>query len=492
MGTNLARSLHIYLCGILFLLPLVGCASFGSPPSWTVATPKASGNTLYFVGVGSSVDGVEGEARDSAAKALIAEISRYIGVQVDLETDTRLTELYNELRSDVSQRISESSRARIGELKITDSWSSYSAGSITVYLLATCSRSSLLEERRRLAELAEEREQAIAIPEETGNRLFDDGLFYDAAHQYIAAAYAAASSEVENALVRFERNINRARLSISNLRLERVGGPVAGMLGVAPKTEFELQVRGVKDGQSIPQGGVDFKTLFQVLRTGGRATRRVVTGKTDVEGRLKFQLPPPTVVGSNSLTMALTMDSTILPLQGLASPYIPTVEALVREISTKRVVFEFTVDSVSKGIPTAVFVVDKDRGGNALERSNTTLGLTRALSESGFQVSSLDGSSVELPLGDDGLVEWLIEIYGADYERIIFGTAWLDGFETADDDTIVAVMGELSVLSTATNEVIHSTSGRTRAVGRSEVGTTSAAFRSLGRSLGEKLINLLP
>ena len=478
---------------LMVLFFAAGCASGeGGRPGWVNSPPADSQGAVFFVGAGSDPGGSEVGARQMAGSQLVSEITRFLGVKITAETTVEAKDAFGEFESNVTQKINENSQAQIGDLKVVDSWTDWSSGGVTVYLLAEYDKGALLEEKARLEAVFVEREEAISGPEREGERLMTEGAYYRAALKFGEAALAAVSSEVDNAAIKFERNLNNAKEALSRIRLLSLNDNITGVLGGELEEPFRMKVTGGA-GKSAPGlEGVDIRVSYKVIRRNNRLSSTSETFRTDGEGMIVFWRPPANFVGEEVLSMALDMRRILDPLSELSDPFYAQVGGLEQVINQKRVNFRYEITSLAKEIPTAVLLVDQDRGGNPLERSDTASGLLEILTGEDFAVYLLDNSPQYASLSEAELLGRLASEWEARYERIILGFAGIDSFDETDDYVIVQVSGEAKAVDLATGAVIYTANGQSRARSKSPSGTVSAAFKNLGKNLGEELINNLP
>lgn len=487
------KSVLAWVLAAALLILAAGCASSGGGrPGWVDNPPADTQNSFSFVGVGSNPGGDEAGARQMAGSQLVSEITRFLGVKITAETTVEAKDAFGQFESNVTQRINESSQAQIGDLRVVDAWTERGPSGVTVYLLAEYDRGALLEEKARLEAVFAEREEAISGPEGEGNALMAEGAYYRAALKYSEAALAAVSSSVDNAAIKFERNMNKVKEALSRIRLIGLNDNITGTLNGDLEEPFNLKVTGGADASASGLEGVDIRVSYKVLRRNGRLSPTSEYFRTDGAGMVAFSRPPAAFVGEEILTMSLDMRSVLEPLAELPDPFYAQVEGLEQIINQKRVNFRYEILSNAKEIPTAVLLVDRDRGGNPLGRSDTASGLLEILTEEGFLVYLLENQPQYASLSEAELLNRLTSEWGGRYERLIFGFAGIDSFEESDGAAMVQVSGEAKAVDLASGAVLYSANGRSRARGSSQTGTISAAFKNLGKNLGEEMINNLP
>ena len=419
MKKKVKISLGLFVSAVLLFLA-ASCASSGEGrPGWVDDPPGESGNSFSFVAAGSDPAGDEAAARQQAGSQRVSEITRYLGVRITSDTTVEARDAYGEFESQVSQTITESSRAQIGDLQVVDSYTSRGPSGVTVYLLAEYDRGALLNEKARLEALFAEQEEAISGPEEEGNILFAAGDYYKAALKYSEAALAAASSGVDNAAVKFERNINSAKRALGEIRLIPQNDLILGTLNNPFSDPFRLKVTGGTDETAPGLVGVNVRISYQVMRRGRLSpTSEMVL--TDGQGQVAFLRPPAAFVGKETLTMSLDFRSVLEPLMSLPDSYYGLVEGLEQVVNQKRAQFRYEVVSLARSIPTAVVLIDRDRGGNPMGRSDSASGIFEVLTDKGFQVFQVDAAAYA-GFSEGDLLDRLRADLSGRYQRVIFG-----------------------------------------------------------------------
>ena len=457
-------------------------------PDWVTAPPEDNSEYTYFLGVGSAPAGDEGTASADAESLVVSEITKYLGVRITSDTTTTARDALNSYESSLVSVIKERSSANLSGLRIKERWVEQYEDSVNVYILAEYSTPELAAEKLRLAELFKEKQEAISGPEKEGDGLVSEQKHYRAAVQYIEAALAAANSDIENADLKFERNITKARESIDRLSIEKVSAPASTYVDEAFKEDF--RVRLFSDGN--PAEGLPVTVSYKELRENGRKTIRTHTVLTDSEGLAVFEPPVPEWVGSEKITFFLDMRAVTEPLEEVSFKLLQYVDGLEQAVNAKRVTFDFNVLSKAVEIPTCVMVMDVDRSGNPLNKSDTAAGILTELTDAGFDVFLLPVDYRMTAVSDTELIAIVYEQYGNIYDRLIFGTAEISSFEESGSSVIVKVTGKVKAVELESGRILFSASEQKRARGGNNSATISAAFTSLGRMYGEKLVSDLP
>lgn len=489
------------IAGIGILVMLMGCATASGPqggasgdmPDWVMTPPADTAENMYFVGAGSDSGSDEAAARQQAAGDLVSSITRFLGVKVTNETTVEARDSLNKFTSSLSQTIQEESEARLGNFRIKDSYIERRGNLVNVYLLGEYDKQSLLEEKARLKALFEERQEAVSGPELEGDRLVSAGKYYDAAVQYLTAALAASKGQIDNADVKYERNMNKAREAISQIELVKQNDNLIGNLKEPFSEPFILKVtaQGLPSGQGL--SGVPVKVVYKELRDTGRARVASKTILSGPEGMVEFVHPVPQFVGRETLKMELDFSASLEALEDVPDPLYPQLEAVESMIGDKEASFVYNVVSAARNVPTAVMIADVDNGGTALNRSETASGVLEVLTQQGFSVGTIPVRMNLLQSSDAELIAQVRSQFGSRYSRVIFGTVGISDFREDNKRYMVKVSGDIKVADLQTGEIIYSSGNMFKsAIGQNLQSAMSAAFKQFGKSLGESLARSLP
>ncbi len=488
------RQFHILSLFLLALaLFVLGCASpeaagrSDGPPDWVQTPPRGDATNEFFVGVAGDSAGDVAEAETVATAAMIDEIVRYMGVRITTDTTAEARASLDEFESSVVQTVRQTGAARVAGFRVVDRYVERRGEAVTVYLLGAYERASLEAERARLQAVFQERIDAVALPEQRARAFEARGLYYDAVLHYLEAAQAAATSEIDNAEIRFERNVNSARNLVSRIRLDKLNDNLIAMVRESFPENFEsvVQVNG------RPVAGAAVRVTYKEVR-GGRSTTRTTTLQSDEQGRVSFEHPLPQVVGSDTVTVGLDLSRYMLPLEELGREYRSYLDGLSGAVSDTRVVFRYDVRSRAAEVPTGVLLYEADIAGNLIAAATATSSLQQELTAADFRVQNLSAvRSRATGMAREDLLSLIRAEYGGRIERVILGSAQIDEFDEGDG-FIVRVSGSAEAIDLETGEVLYSTSGFQRSRGASSNAAIQAAFRMLGSSFGQDFTSRLP
>jgi len=497
---RMRTSLNLTVLAVIVVI-LMGCATTsgsqggtgGNMPDWVTAPPADTADFMYFVGAGSDSGSDEAAARQQAAGDLVSSITRFLGVKVTSETTVEAKDSLNQFTSTLSQTIQEESEARLGDFRIKDSYSERRGDLVNVYILGEYDKQALLKEKARLKALFQELQEAVSGPEFEGDRLSSANRYYEAAVQYLIAAVAASKGQIDNADVKYERNMTKAREAISRIELMKQNDNLVGNLNEKFVQPFVLKVsaRGMPNDGGL--SGVPVKIVYKEMRKTGRAGIVSETITSDENGLVEFIHPVPGFVGRETVRMELDFSASLEALEDVADPLYPQLEAVENMIGDKEVSFVYNVVSGARNIPTAVMIADVDNGGTALNKSETSSGVLEVLTQQGFSVGTIPASMSLLQGPDTDLINQVRNQYGSRYSRVVFGTVGISDFREDDKRYMVKVSGNIKVADLQTGEILYSSGNMFKsAIGQNLQSAMSAAFKQFGKTLGESMTRSLP
>lgn len=473
---------------LVALALVVGCASAPQQepaPDWVLNAPMGDDDSEIFVVNGSSQTGDVAEAEETATLNLISEINRALGVEITAESNAEAISSAREFEATVRQQVRQTGEGRITGLRIADRYVLREDGRVTVWLLGEYDRASFLEEQRRREELVQQRIDAVAVPERRGRDAEQAGRYFEALGFYIEAAMAASTSEIANAEIYFEENINNARRVVSGFRLAKENDNLQGVVGRPFDEDFVASLTYEGGGAQRPVPNAGLVVSYPILRGNGRTGIENVSVSTDSEGIAEFSHPVPQLVGRETVTFSLDLSAYLRPLDDVGRRFRPYVDGLMDAVAATRARFEYETVSMAREIPTGVSVVDLTMDGDIRGTATAVGGLVNAMSSAGFRVRRVDVSPETLQSLDDSAVIAAAE--GAAVERLAFGVFQVD--EVVEDNGYrIRVSGVLRVVDLATGEVLYSDSKFNRAIGRNLESATTDAFRGLGEAFGEELV----
>jgi hypothetical protein len=463
-----------------------------APPAWVLNPPEPDTQYMYFVGSGESKTGSMTEGEEFARGALIDEIMRYLGVRISSETTATARASLESYQADVVQTLKSTSAGRVVGLEIAERWITRREGRTGVFLLARYNRTELAKEKRRLEELFREKIEAVSGPEAEGRELEGRGELYQAALRYLEAAAAASKSDLENADIKFERNMNQAREAVRRIGLVKLNDNLKVYVGQEFPSGFKLKVVAGSSASDPGVAGVALRLSFKEMAASGRLSTRSQRAKSGEDGGLSFAPPPPGFVGPENLTAALDLDEALEALQEVPDRLYPQVEALEELARGKSVRFAYESLSLAGTIPTGIAVFDLDATGNPITMTETAAGLLGELGKAGFTVVSLPVAAAQVAgRPDNQVIADLAAGYQGQVQRAIFGAARIADTVQEGQTIIIQVSGSVKVVDLASGKVLLSVNKSKRAQGSSPSAALSTAFKKLGEDLGQAIVNQL-
>ncbi len=484
---------------LIIIFIISGCASVpvseskSNLPTWVTMPPDDTSDTVYFIGAGSDPSGDAAMARTMAGADVVSSITKFLGVKVSSETTVTAKDTLDKFTSNLDQTIKESSSAQIGDFKIIESFTEKNGEIVNVYLLGAYNKKALLEEQSRIKAVFAEQREAISGPEAEGDRLAASNAFYAAAVKYIEAASAASTTDIENADIKFERNMNKARKAIGSINLYALNDNLNAFIKQTFDEPFNLKITGTPgiDGKILE--GVPVKISYKIVRANGRKSIKVESLVSNKDGRVSFFRPPANFVGTERVTMALDFTSPLETLENIPDRLYPQLEALEKLVKSRSIGFTYNVISRAKEIATAVMIVDQDNSGAPTGKTETTSGIMEVLTVNGFSIRSIDVDREILAMGDESLVKTIAGKYAGRFERIVFGSVGISDFQKEGDRFTVKVSGDIKVADLATGQIIYNSGNRFKtAIGNNASSAMSAAFKQFGKVVGESMANSLP
>lgn len=494
------KSYLFYLTGIFILLVLIiSCSSSPDPgngnqlPTWVTMPPADTSDTVYFIGAGSNPDGDAAMARTLAGSDVVSSITRFLGVKVSSETTVTAKDTLDKFTSTLDQTIRETSSAQIGDFRIVEAYTEKNGSIVNVYLLGSYNKQALLKEQARLKAVFAEQKAAISGPEAEGDTLVSASAYFEAAVKYLEAAAAASKSEIDNAAIKFERNMNKARKAIGSINLYALNDNINAFIKQTFSEPFKLKITGTPGIDGKVLAGVPVRITYKIVRENGRKAVRSESVVTDMNGLVSFVRPPANFVGTERVTMSLDLSASLETLEDVPDSLYAQLESLEDLVNSKNIGFTYNVISRAKEIATAIMIIDQDNSGASTGKTETASGILEVLTAEGFSIRSIDVDSAILSMGDESLINSIAKKYAGRFERIVFGTVGISDFQKDGDRFTVKVSGDIKVADLASGEIIYTSGNRFKSAMGSNAGSAmSAAFKQFGKVVGESMANNLP
>lgn len=484
----------------LLLLGVLASSCVSSPsgqktPDWVLKTPAPDATTTYFVGSSSDSGGNVVTATNDAANALMGEITRYMGVRVTATTSGVAKGSLDDYSAQITSSVTQTGSSRVSGFKVLERYQvKQPDGSIAVYILASYVTADLNKEKARIAALFQEQTDAVAKPEAAGDAAASSGRYFDAVKSYIEAAVAASGSDIENAEIKMERNVNKARAVLGKMRFVRVDGPAAAALGKDYALAFSARlVYGEGDGApGIPSAEV--YAVYQRRQSSGRVVTKTERVLTDAKGVASFAPPAPDFVGKATFTFSLNLDSARELLDRIPTRYESYVNAIQDDLSRRSISFEYSIASEAKTVPMGIAVLDLGADGKPLSSSDAQSGLLSALAKEKFKVGLAPIDAATLAAMDDGRILAAAKAqYASGLTRFVYGVARIA--EARKDGSMWQATAVMTVrcVDLATGQLLYSAEKTSIAVGTDEASARKAAMTQVARdALAKDMMANLP
>jgi len=480
------------LLGALILL-VAGCASTPDSrtvPSWVIDGPDGSQEYAFFVGSGTSESGNIVDAEERATQALVDEIVRYLGARIEVETTAEVQASLDSFEEQVSRQLRQSSQARLSGLRIIDKYVDDTGGRVSVYILARYERDALEKERNRLSDLVDERDEAVAVPEAEARAAAEAGNLLTAIGHHVEAAVAASDPRIDNGRVKMRRNLADALAMAQRLTLRPERQRVEAFVSDDVAPSFVARVSAQPNGAAVPDARV--AVSYPERTNGGRTLIRSRTVSANAEGVVEFTPPPPSSVGTATVTMTLAAREILEPLDAIEDQAEAEVAALRGALQEVRGSVEYEIVSQARNVPTGIVILDTDIAGNPVGSTGTAAGMLQALAEDDFAVQILPYPATNLErAGRSEVLQDLQQQFGDRVDRVVLGVGRIEEFDESNG-FLVTVSGSVAAYELETGRTLYAAEEFQRSRGSSSSGAISAAFRSLGAKIGRILSANLP
>jgi hypothetical protein len=489
------RSIFSALAALTLIL--ASCASVpaeGKAPDWIFSTPKPDAANTYFVGSSSDQSGDAAAATNDAAANLMSAITQYIGVKLSSTTNAEAKATLDSYSATIKSTVTSASKNQVSGFSVKERFvqTDKKTKRVTVYVLAAYATADLEREKARILKLFTEKEDAVAKPEAEGRSLEEGGRAYEAIRKYVEAAVAASGSDIDNADIKMERNINNARGALSRLRFDASAS--AGYKGLVGK-EFPAPFAAkLVSGEGAAAPGVPGAVvlLSYQRKSGTRLVSKTESVMTDASGSISFTPPPPDFVGKAKFSLRLDFQSTLDLLDKLPEKSAALRDSLADELRAKFVDLPYEVASGARSAPMAVALLDLDENGQAVAGARAQAGLVEALLREKFAVKGISIAADSLTAMDEAAVAAAAQAAGK-FERVAFGTASIASVRKDGANYLATGKAGVKVLEIASGRILYSAERGATGLGSDEKSARAAAYRELGLSaIGKDLLANLP
>lgn len=483
---------------ILLALGLAAIASAcaSSParevPKWVLAVPAPDATTTWFTG-SASIDGRDVAGADEAATAdLVASIMRYVGAKVSVESSAVAKATLDSYKADITQSVHTAADNRVAGFSIKDRYVAWdpAARRSTVYILAGYRTVDLEAEKKRIAAVFAEKVDAVAAPEAQGDNFASQNRDWDAAGSYVNAAVAASASDIDNADLKFRRNLDKALAAVSTLRVEIT--PPQGTAYVASAWPGPFVIRVLQGSSGTPVPGTAILVSYP-RRQGPRIAQRTVSATTDAKGVASFLPPSPDFVGDGRFSVRVDFDALSTKLDTLPARLSPSADALRQAFATAAAEVKVSVATRAAAYQTAVALVDEAGDGTALATRVAAQALMDAFVQAGVATNLVSVDPALVDQGNDGAVIQAVAAAGKNAQRIVYGQARVLSTRNDGGAWLATVRVSARVLDVSAGRLLWSGERQASSVGSDESSAIAAAMRDAGgNTLAAELLASLP
>jgi len=495
----MVKKIIIGLCATVLLTACVSkpvTPTRTAPPDWVLRTPAPDANNTYFVG-SSSGGGDLAKATDDATANLIAGIMNYMGTRITVDSTATARATLDSYQADIAQSVRSEASGRLSGFMVKERFEAPGPdNSVIVYILAAYQTRELEKEKARIAAVFQEKIDAVAVPERAGDSAQAAGRWFDAIKFYVEAAAAAAGADIDNAAIKAERNVNKARQVLAKLNLLQLDFPSEANLGKAFPQPFRVRLVYGEGSNAPGIPGAEVLVRYQRLQANGRTQTRTERLLSDAQGIVSFSPPAPDVVGRSRLSFELNLASARELIDGFPRSFDAYADALVQDMSRRSLTLEYTVVSLARTIATGVSIIDLTDNGNLSSSSLGQGGIFETLARERFIVSLAPiNSSLLVAMNDSAIyqaakAEWLNK---GGMRRYIYGTTRIEAAER--DGTMWKATARMVVkcVDLENGQILYSSERTAIAIGNTEDQARRNAISSVSRdTVARDLMSSLP
>lgn len=476
-------------------LTLSSCATApaqGKAPDWIFTTPPPDSINTYFVGSSSDPTGDVAAATNDAAANLMSSITQYIGVKINVATSAEAKASLDSYSASIKSTVTSASQNQVSGFSVKSRFvqTDKKTKRVTVYVLASYATADLEKEKKRIADLIKKGIEAVEGPEREGQALMEQNRGYEAVRKFVEAAVAASDSQIDNADVYLERDINSARNALSRIRFDTsASSGYKGLVGQDFKQPFSAKVV-TGEGASAPGIPGAVVLLSYQRKSGTRLVSKTESVMTDASGAVAFTPPAPDFVGKAKFNLRLDFQSTLDLLDKLPAKYSAYRDSLVAELTAKTEDVPYEVASNARAASMAVAILDLDETG-AVVGAVAQAGLVEALLKEKFSVKGITLPTDSIVAMDDAAVASAASSAGK-FDRIAFGTASIANVRKDGSDYLAAGKAVVKVVEIASGRTLYSSERGATGLGSDEKSARAAAYRELGlNAVGKDMLSNL-
>jgi hypothetical protein len=490
-----------FLLAAGILLSAAGCVSQPAPdtggdkqaPDWAMKKPQDDATYKYFVGSGNSPKGNAVDAEKTAVKDIIDQIVMYIGVQITSDTTATARASLDKYQADLTQTVTTKGATTVAGFEVQEKFPvNRKNGELMMYILVKYDKVALEKQKKEMEKIFREWYEAITKPRDAGMSLKAEGKYYEAAAKFLEAASAAAKSQVANAGIYFEENVNQAKECLEKINFVKLNDNLTGLVGQALPEPFKMKVVAGADENSAGVANVNVKITYMELSSGGKKRDKSVTAKTKSDGTLAFEHPIPQFVGKEKVTVYLDINPYLESLENIPAGKEDILQGLEDMAVSRKAVFDFMVESNAKNIGMGLVILDMDEEGSPMAKAETQSSILAALTAEKFKIKNLAINPKEIAdKSDFDVIELLTGKFKGQVARAVFGTARILSYSDNSGKKFAKCSATIQVVDLDSGEVLLTLVKNGNGMGNDEKAAASNAFKTIGADIGKDIKNQL-
>lgn len=430
-------------------------------PDWILNVPPSDNRAEYFTASGSG--STAAIAEENAKNNLIYEIVRTLGVSIKTNATAAVFGSINNLDKTIEQEIKQSAQATIKNLKIKKRYIEKNDTGSTIYLLAEYGKDELQKEKMRLLKLAEEKINSVAIPAAEAVQFDSEKKYFAACYHYVQASSAAYIAQLENAEIKFEENINKAKQSLKKFELTYTGNTFL----TTESGEFLPPIR-----IQCFEANVPILVIYTVKPEQAGSTQKVFTEtiETDGNGIAEFILPLQEAACSGTITFEVDVTEMRKMLKKTNKVFAEQAGSELKKTASKKnisVTYGIAYNKTQKEQKkVSVDVFMEESGG--IQKHTASLATGQALIEN-LQKMNCNAKKIHSK--------------NSQAEFVISGRIIADEIDASQTSVLVKLTAEIEIYCTTTNELIYVRNISKRGAGFTEAEAYSSASHSLAKQI---------
>lgn len=495
LGLNARNSVHRLLKTVFASAMLVSfsCLSVNRSgdsglPEWVLNPPLMEGEDYVFVASGTNLSLDLGLAEKAAAQDVKNQILHFLGVDMTTTNKASAKNFLTSYQSKVEQSVLSASETQIAGLRVDKRFPFEQAEKLTLYLKVLYKKTDLDKEKARFAAAFAQIEDITSKLEKTGDHFFSSGRYMDAVEQYIQAATQALNPEIENALSKIERNINKAVSILSKFSLNAVIKEQQTTVGRHFNKTFDVRVVYRLPEKELFLSDVPLRFNYKIKKNN----RLIFTGmtiKTDGQGMASLRFPTPEIPIKDQIVVTLDV-SAYLEKFALASKNVQNKVGIIEDLSARsKLLIPYKVESLAKDIPLAVFVLLLDEKGTPLDQTDIVSSMQDLLLKLDFSVFLITKIDLHLfkTLTQAEALKTLKRLSSPQAKRLVFGSFKIAQVAQEEKLFKAQVAGEVKVFDLSNEKLVFNKTLSKLSLSGDRSSAISLVLSQLGCELGDSL-----